>query len=210
MIYLWRLEGQELVLNLKEILKYDELAAIYKRDKPADKMIAKRDFKFIDLIADRDSFCVREGLSLTEAITFAAKNSNMPSDFKPDKQIMKAIEKAKELNGGIIEDMLDSTISAFRVDAKLVKHIKVLMEDVGDNLKDLTDVEKVMKLTDIVINVSNTIPDKINKLLVLREEYNKKLNKTLNTQRGGKELTASFDGAGLEEFKDSGKVERVD
>lgn len=210
MIYLWKVEGQKLVLNLAEILKYPDIAAIYIRDTSSNKMISSREFKYIDFIANRDSFCVREGYNEKEAHEFACKNAFMPQDYTPDKQVIKAINKCKELNGGIIEDMIDATVSAFRVDAKLVKHIKVLMENIGDKLDKIQDVENVMKITDTVINLSNTIPFKIEKLLKLREEYDKKVSGKLNTERGGREITNSLEGTGIEESQDTGEVERLD
>lgn len=210
MIHVWKVEGQELVLNLKELLKYSEFTAIYARDTSNGKALAKREFKYIDFIVNRDGYCVREGYNEKEAHAFAVKNAGMPSDYTPDKAVAKALAKAKELNGGVIEDLIDSTVAAFRVDAKLVKHVRALMEKIEGDVKEVSDVENVLKLTDAVINISNTIPLKITKLLALREEYDKQQSKISNTKRGGGELSNSLDGTGIEQLQDTGEVERMD
>ena len=210
MIYLWRVEQEELVLNLREILKYKEFESIYLRDASNGKMLSKREFRYIDFIANRESYCVREGLNKTEAHNFAIKNSGLPSDYKADKYIERAIEKAKELNGGVIEDLIDSTVAAFHVDAKLVKHVRDLMEKIEGDVKELKDVENVLKLTDTLINISSTIPAKVTKLLSLREEYDKQQSKLTNTRRGGGEISNSFDGTGIEQLNDTGQVEKLD
>ena len=200
-------------------MQYPALRALYVRDNTNGRIMAEREFKYIHFICDRDSFCVTEGFSDKEAHAFAKKHSGMPESYKPDKFVMRAIDLVKELNGGVIEEMIDATVSAFRVDAKLVKHVKILMENIGDKLKvakdntdvdDLDSVERVMKLTDAIINISNAIPSKIEKLLKLREEYDNQKNKVTNTRRGGGELTESYDGRGIEEFSDTGEVERLD
>ena len=210
MIHVWRVEGAELVLNLKELLKYDEFKILYVRDTSNGKMLAHREFKYIDFIANRDSHCVREGFNEKEAHTFAVKNSGLPSTYMPDKFVIKAVNLAKELNGGIIEELIDSTVAAFRVDAKLVKHVKFLMEDIAGKVTDVASVENVLKLTDAIINISATIPSKVEKLLALRAEYDKQKSKQTNTMRGGAELLNSFDGTGIEELSDTGKVESLD
>ena len=51
MIYLRRIEHDKLVLNLAELLAYDELGIIYRRDKTADKAFAYREFRYIDFIS---------------------------------------------------------------------------------------------------------------------------------------------------------------
>jgi hypothetical protein len=210
MIHVWRVEGQELVLNLRELLKYTEFNSVYIRDASNDKALSKREFKYIDFITNRDGFCVKEGYNDKEAHVFAVKNVGMPSDYIPDKYVLRAIDKARELNGGVIEDLIDSTVAAFRVDAKLVKHVRFLMEKIEGEVKDVADVENVLKLTDAVINISSVIPAKIIKLLALREEYDKQQSKTNNTKRGGGELSNSLDGTGIEQLQDTGQVERMD
>lgn len=210
MIHVWKIEKDELVLNLRELLKYPEFASLYTRDTMNGKLMAKREFKYIDFIANRDGHCVKEGYDSKEAHEFAVKNSGLPSDYKPDKYVSRAIEKAQELNGGVIEDLIDSTVAAFHVDAKLVKHVRALMEKITGEVKEIADVENIMRLTDTLINISSTIPAKVTKLLLLREEYDKQKSKTINTKRGGGELSNSYDGAGIEQFSDSGEVERLD
>jgi len=210
MIYLWKLNGDELELNLPEILKYTSLAKIYSRDTMAGKVSAKREFKYIDFLANRDSFCVLQGLSKEEAHKFAKKHSRLPKDWAPDEYLVKAIECAKSLNGGIIEDLIDATVTAFRVDARMMSKLKDLLEVLENKVTDVEGVLQVTKLTDTISNVAGTIPNKINKLLELREEYAKAQSKQINEKRGGGEIGNSLDGSGIEQYSDTGIAEKLD
>jgi hypothetical protein len=101
MIYLWKVEKDELVLDLREVLKYEDLAAIYRRDstsKSKDK--AMKEFRYIDFIANRDGYCVQNGLNSNDAHEFAREHSGLPTGWKPDDAVIKAIKCAKRLNGG--------------------------------------------------------------------------------------------------------------
>lgn len=210
MIYLWKLNGEELELNLSEILKYKELEKVYTRDKMAGKMLAKAEFRYIDFLANRDSYCIKNGLSELEAKKFAIANSRLPDNYVPDKITQAAITKARELNGGVIEDLIDATVSAFRVDAKMMIKIKQLLEQEGVKVADVQGVEAIMKMTDAVIKMSSTIPNKINQLLELREAYEKKLKEGTNEKRGGGEISNSYDGSGIERYADDGDIEKLD
>lgn len=211
MIYLWRLEGDKLVLNLKEILKYDELGIIYRRDKSNDKMIAYREFRYLDFICDRDSYCVQNGFSNIESHNFAVEHSGMPKTYAPDDIVKKAISVCRRLNGGIIEGLIDTTIEAFRIDAKLMAKVKKLAAELEKKAVTVNDISSIMDLTKATINMSAEIPGKVSKLLALKEEYNNSKSKTSEAlKRGGGEISNSYDGTGMEQHSDSGEVERLD
>lgn len=210
MIYLWRLEKETLVLNLEEILKYDDLAIIYRRDQSADKYMAKREFKYIDFIANRDSYCVENGFSDRESHNFAVEHSGLPKDYKPDKLIVKGVQTSRRLNGGVIEELIDTTIGAFRIDAKIMGKMKKLAQDLFVKATTVEDITGIMDLTKAVIDMSSAIPTKVTKLLELKIQYNDSKSKTSNSLRGGGEIANSYEGDGLEKFSDSGKVETLE
>lgn len=210
MIYLWRLEGDSLVLNLKEILKYDELGIIYRRDKSNDKMLAKREYRYLDFIADRDSYPIMNGLSNLEAHNFAVEHAGMAKDYKPDDIMKKAVEVCRRLNGGIIEGLIDTTIDAFRIDARLMGKVKKLASELEKKALTIEDISTIMDLTKATIAMSAEIPSKVAKLLALKEEYNNSKSKTAEALRGGGVIGNSYDGTGLEQRADSGQVESLD
>lgn len=209
--HLWRVENnKELVLNLREILKYNELAIIYTRDKTNGKMQALNEFRYIDFFANRESFPIVSGFNEKETHNFAIKHSYLPDSYKPDESVKKAIKKAKELNAGVIENMIDTIVIALRISSKLATHAKDLLDDMESKIKTPEDIREAMKLTDVVVDLANTVPVKIKKLLELRAEYDKQESKSLNAKRGGGELTASLEGGGFEQSDDSGQVETLD
>jgi len=195
---------------LSEILKYPKIAKVYTRDRMEGKMLAKREFRYIDFLVNRDSFCIREGLSDAEAIAFAKHNSGLPKEYVADKIVIEATETCRHLNGGIIEDLIDATVSAFRVDAKMMIKVKELLESLATKVADIDGVTQITKMTDSIINISGTIPGKITKLLELREAYAKAQSKTIDERRGGGEIGNSYDGSGIEKYSDTGEVEKLD
>ena len=210
MIYLWTVNGSELELNLKELLKYKELTEIYVRDKMNGKLIAKREFKYIDFMSNRESFPIREGLNKIDAHKFAVKHSGLPVDWTTDKLVEDAIFLCNGLNGGIIENLIDSTVAAFRVDANLMTKARKIIQELEDKVTTPDGINEITKITDLIINVASKIPSKINSLLELRADYEKKLNNIGNERRGGGEIPNSYTGAGFEQFSDSGEIERLD
>lgn len=210
MIYLWRLEGDTLVLNLKEILKYDELGIIYKRDHSSDKMFAKREYRYLDFVSDRDSYPIMNGLSNQEAHNFAVEHAGMARDYKPDDIMIKAIHVCRRLNGGIIEGLIDTTIDAFRIDARLMAKVKKLATELEKKAITVNDISTIMDLTKATINMSAEIPNKVTKLLALKEEYNNSKSKTSEALRGGGDISNSYEGTGIEVRADSGQTERLD
>ena len=209
--HLWKIENnQTLVLDLREILKYNEFAIIYNRDKTNGKLQAHNEFKYIDFHANRAGVPIISGFSASETHAFAIKHSNLSDKYLPDDAVKKAIRKAKELNSGVIEDMIDTTIAALRVSAKVATHAKELMESLESTARTVDEIQAIIKLSDVVVDMANTIPMKVKKLLELKDEYDKQESKSLNTKRGGGEVTESFDGGGFEKSDDSGKVEKLD
>lgn len=210
MIYLWTINGSDLELNLKELLKYEELTKIYARDKMNGKLIAKQQFKYIDFMSNRESYPIREGLNKIDAHNFAVKHSGLPLDFKPDKAIEDAIFVCQGLNGGVIENLIDATVAAFRVDANLMLKAKTFIHSLEDKVTTPDGINEISKLTDMVISMSGKIPGKIESLLKLREDYNKKINNIINEKRGGGEIPNSYTGTGFEESSDTGEVKKLD
>lgn len=210
MIYLWNIQGDTLELNIREILKYPELAKLYGRDKSNLHAQAKREFHYIDFLCNIDSFPIQEGLTKEEAHAFAVKHSNLLEDYKPDKDVKKAINLVKELNGGVIENMLIAAISALKADSVILNKTKVLLEKLTNEADDVESFDNIFKLTNTLLTVSSQIPAKVKSLTELKENYDKVKKNGGETMRGGGDLKNSYEGRGFEELSGTGEVERLD
>jgi len=197
MIHLWNVTGDTLNLNVSEILKYKELTVIYKRDNTDDKSFAHKEFRYIDFLSNREGYCIVNGLSKKEAHKHAVLNSNLHKDYIPDAFIKIAINKVyDELNGGVIEKLIDSTIRSLNLSAETVVQITNRAEELLDKASGTDeDITKLITLTNQVSQIAVGIPDKVTKLIELRKQYDTASKGTIQ-ERGGKEYTASLDGAG--------------
>jgi len=197
MIHLWTITGNTLKLNTSEILKYKELAIIYKRDDSDDKAFAHKEFRYIDFLSNREGYCIVNGLSKKDAHNHAVLNSNLHKDYKPDTFVKIAISKVyDELNGGVIEKLIDSSIRSMSISASAVVQITDKAEDIIEKASGTDeDIAKLIGLITQITNISASIPDKVRKLLDLRKEYDIASKGTI-IERGGKAYTDSLDGNG--------------
>lgn len=197
MIHLWNVIGDTLTLNVSEILKYKELAIVYKRDQTDNKSFAYKEFRYIDFLSNREGFCIVNGLSKKEAVKHAILNSNLHPDYKADTFVNIAICKVyDDLNGGVIEKLIDSAVRSLNISASAIVQITDKAEDIIEKASGTDeDIAKLVGLLTQITNISASIPDKVHKLIDLRKEYDLS-NKGSVIERGGKAYTDSLDGAG--------------
>ena len=197
MIHLWTVIGDTLKLNISEVLKYKELAIIYKRDVTDDKSFAHKEFRYIDFLSNREGYCILNGLSRKEADKHAILNSNLHPDYKPDTFVKIAISKVyDELNGGVIEKLIDSAVRSLNISSSAVVQITDKAEDIIEKASGTDeDIAKLIGLLAQITTISASIPTKVRTLLDLRKEYDLS-NKGSIIERGGKTYTDSLDGNG--------------
>jgi len=211
MIHLWQTTGNTLTLNVSEILKYKELAIIYKRDETDNKAFAHKEFRYIDFLSNREGYCIMNGLSKKEAHSHAVKNSNLHPDYKPDTFIKIAISKVyDELNGGVIEKLIDSSIRSLQIAASGIVQMTDKAEDIIDKASGTDeDIAKLIGLLTQITTMSASIPTKVRTLLDLRKEYDISSKGTV-IERGGKAYTDSLDGNGDVESEGSDEDDRME
>lgn len=197
MIHLWTVTGDTLTLNNSEILKYKELAIIYKRDETDDKAFARKEFRYIDFLSNREGYCILNGLSKKDAHKHAVLNSNLHVDYKPDTFVKIAISKVyDELNGGVIEKLIDSAVRSLNICSSGIVQMTDKAEDIIEKASGADDdIAKLIGLLTQINNLSASIPVKVRTLLDLRKEYDIS-NKGTVIERGGKAYTNSLDGDG--------------
>lgn len=211
MIYAFKIENDKLELDLKQILMYPLLAKIYKRDTSDNKEFAYKEFKFIYFIADKKGYCRQAGLSKKEAIKYGIKNAGLDSRYEPDNIVLKAIELVKsQFNITPVEDLIETTIVGLNFTTKLVNMYSKALQDAldkgGDDLEAISDSEKNLKG---LLNATNDIPNRISKLVELREQWDK-AEKGVSSIRGGKEYKASYDGVDERESISSDGVQSLE
>jgi len=211
MLHLWTVNGNTLILNVSEILKYKELAIIYKRDESDDKAFARKEFRYIDFLSNREGYCVLNGLSKKDAHKHAVLNSNLHPDYKPDTFIKIAISKVyDELNGGVIEKLIDSAVRALNISASGIEQMTDKAEDIIDKASGTDeDIAKLIGLLTQINTMSASIPVKVRTLLDLRKEYDISSKGTV-IERGGKTYTPSLDGDGEVESIGSDEDDRME
>lgn len=194
MIHALKIENDNIVLDVEEILQYPLLQQIYARDTSKNKDFAYKEFRFIHFLTDRKGYITKAGLSKIEAQAYARENSNLPPSYKPDKVIIEAIEFVRsQMNITPVEDLINSTIKALNLSGRVVKALTDGIETLtsGDiKLEDLQACEESLKQ---IIRISNEIPDRVEKLTELQEKWDK-IEKGVTSIRGGGDYSESYDG----------------
>ncbi len=71
MIHVWKVEGDRLELNKEQLLQYKALSDIYGRDTSKGKEFALMELRYINFRADKNGYCLNNGLSDKEAHEYA-------------------------------------------------------------------------------------------------------------------------------------------
>lgn len=210
MIHALKIENDRIVLDVEEILQYPILRKIYVRDDSKGKDFAYKEFKFIHFLTDRKGYIVKAGLPKPDAYKYAIENSDLPSTYKPDADILKAIEfVTKNMNITPVEDLINSTIKALNLSGRVIKALTDSIETLtsGDiKLEDLQACEESLKQ---IIKISNEIPDRIEKLTELQAKWDK-IEKGVVSIRGGGEYRDSYDGTDERTSNDAHEIEILD
>lgn len=194
MVHAFKIENDNLELDVEQILQYPALRVIYARDDSKDKEFAYKEFRFIHFMSDRKGYIVKSGMNKQEAVKFATENSGLNELYKPDKEVWEAIEFIKKnLNLTTVEDLISSTIKGLKLSGRVIKVLTEGLEEIlarEVDKKDLITCEETLKK---LIEISNDIPDRIEALGELNEKWDK-MEKGVTSIRGGHSYRDSYDG----------------
>lgn len=209
MVHAFKIENDNLELDIEQILQYPALSVIYKRDDSKDKSFAYKEFKFIHFLSDRKGYITKAGLNKVEAYKFAKENSGLSELYQPDKEVLEAIEFIKKnLNITAVEDLIASTIKGLKLSSKVIKVLTEGLEDILSkevDTKDLITCEETLKK---LIEISNDIPDRIEALGELNDKWDK-MEKGVTSIRGGLSYRESYDGTNDRAVNASDEIETL-
>ena len=129
-------------------------------------------FRYIYFVCDRNSYPNKEGYPDNEIREYALRNSGLPTNFKDDTVIKKAMGKYRELSFSTISELsktlAKSINNTYRTAAKLEELVNELLDNhetspLGEELSDVTDPEEKLKVLERLNKYkSNKIKDALN------------------------------------------------
>lgn len=210
-IHAFKLENDNLELDVKEILKYDLLARIYKRDPSKNKDMAYKEFKYIYLLADSKGYIFKAGLSNTAARKYAKQHAGLNDSYKPDKDVESAVAFIREhLEIHTVESLINSTLRGLSMTGIVVEMVVSTFEDIIE--KSETSKDDIALIEDGITKLltkAATIPSTIKRLTELKEEWDS-IEKGTEQIRGGIEYSTSFDGDDGEISTSDSRVQSLD
>lgn len=210
---LFRLENDMLVIDKDETRAIPEFRAILERDKGSKgdndgrkKFRAFKEFYYIYLISDLESWINKAGLNDKEKHKNAIKDCGLEETFKPDDEIKAAIAKYQEVQLATLPALstLSTILKGLKVADKISQSIIENMETVMENHKikkqasigegnplsagdDLVVAQNLVSQLNQLMEISIKIPKTIETLEKIEDRLAKdKSGVTLG--RGGKEI----------------------
>ena len=193
MIHVWKVEGDTLEINKEALLQYPALAAILQRDHYAGKEMAHKEFKYINFIADRNGYCIINGLSKKESHEYAVQHSGLPTTYIPDAKVIAAIQLVLgSLNTTTVERSLQNTIKALHNSAKLADRMADMLEVKVDAATTNDMIQECLGTIKQIQSLAKDIPNQISVLIELQKSWANEQKG--GTVRGGKTYSSSLDG----------------
>lgn len=204
MIHLWYIDNNDnLVLDIKELLKYPILAKIYQNDISTEKTTAREFFKYIDFRTSSTGYIRRNGLNDKEAHKYALSQTKLSKDFIFPNNLKTILDFVSEnLEYDVVATLVTTAIKALRVSTKSLNvYIDNLNELESSEYKDKEgNPIDISALISKALNTISNIPKDITNLEKLLE-----LQKSSKAVvRGSTEYKNSMDGDdSLESYADS-------
>lgn len=195
MIHAFKIENDALTIDVQQILMYEPLAEIYKRDDSKNKEFAYKEFKYIYFIADNKGFIKRNGLKGREAHNYATSNANLNDSYEPDDVVKQAIKLVQSsLTSTPVEKLLDATVKGLNASATVVDMLTDYLYDVINN-PEVDDKEVLSAQASIkkLLDIAKEIPDMVDNLIELKDKYDK-AERGIELLRGNVEYRPSYDG----------------
>lgn len=193
MIHLWKIENNNLDLNVEELLKYPILANVYRADKSKDKFESKEYFKYVDFITNPRGHCYVTGLNQKESHDYSLRQTRLSEDYefpKNNKDIIKFV--TSELQFDPINTLVNGAVKSLNITIKTINNYISHLNDIEE--ADYKDTEgNPIDLTGVInkmMKISNEIPENIKRFESLLSKQSEKGI----IARGTAEYTNSMDG----------------
>lgn len=161
-------ENGELVINRPEVFLHAKLNHILRRDKDRYKKQAFRELAYIYFTTDPESPAYKNGYNEEETHLYAVEKSNLPEDWKPDKDVTDAQKEYAHINSSAIKEVIKESLIAFRNYSKITKlirkHIDKLLEAAEEADLGVDDITKLINYTTQLIELGTKVPDIKDKL----------------------------------------------
>lgn len=168
-----------------------DIRELYTRDKSKDKKRYIQEAIVIYYLGDPKSPAKQAGLSDVESLNMAIEQADLPSNYIPDKLVLKLIDKYYKQNIGEAGRTVENILKGIH---NVNLSIDVINQYLNEKLKTLTDVDQMDKILNLVDNVNKKageIPNLVKKL----EEAKQNLlyEKETEMARGGNIVSSSMD-----------------
>lgn len=112
------------------------------RDKTKDKKIANAEMVFIWFYSDiRSDFLF---LSETERVTEIKRNlSALPKNWKPDKEVLEAVDFYKQMNETIIQTLYKNSVKAAQAVGDYLANTETLLNERNSSGNPIYDIKKI-------------------------------------------------------------------
>ena len=182
--------GMPVAPNLRQLLDKD-IRELYNRDKTPDKKRYIQEAIVIYYLGDPKSPAKQAGLSDREAMLMAIEQADLPSNYIPDKLVLKIISRYYNQNIGEAGRTVENLIKGIH---NVNISLDVINSVINEKLKTSTDIETIQQLlllVDSINNKASKLPAIINSLNEARQ--NLLYEKETEIARGGGVVSSSMD-----------------
>ena len=182
--------GMPIPPTVRQLVDKD-IRELYTRDKSKDKKRYIQEAIVIYYLGDPKSPAKQAGLSDVESLNMAIEQADLPTNYIPDKLVLKLIDKYYKQNIGEAGRTVENILKGIH---NVNLSIDVINQYLNEKLKTITDadqIDRVLTLVDNVNKKAGEIPNLVKKL----EEAKQNLlyEKETERARGGNIVSSSMD-----------------
>lgn len=182
--------GMPIPPTIRQLVDKD-IRELYTRDKTKDKKRYIQEAIVIYYLGDPKSPAKQAGLSDVESLNMAIEQADLPTNYIPDKLVLKLIDKYYKQNIGEAGRTVENILKGIH---NVNLSIDVINQYLNEKLKTITDadqIETILSLVDNVNKKAGEIPNLVKKL----EEAKQNLlyEKETEMARGGNIVSSSMD-----------------
>lgn len=195
-------EDGVVVLNKEAATLYPNIRKIITRDRGGKvtgdpdgrfKFYAFREFTYVYFACDFEAYPSQHGLNEQETHLYAAKQSKLGKDYKPDEVVLALMKQYKEEHLTLTKQSIQTLLRVFTINDRIVKKIETnltatleLPTLTAAQIKELLEYQQ--QLVKIAVEVPS-IAKKLREAINLLEEEAKIIEKI----RGGEDKPTSMD-----------------